>query len=269
VTAGPADPLAALAARPEVAEATGLARDEVDALLWERGLRTHGATLAAESVLRGARDSAAIDGADVRLDAIRSGAALDGSPMGAVAAAALRVTRDVPGLLPAWRRSPLQAVASLHLAAARDLSPESDLGRPRTTAAPDDPLRIGPPPPAAEIGARLDALARTLSAPTAAPAIVVAGVAHGELLALRPFAWGSGLVARATVRLVLAERGVDPDLVTVPEAGMLAQGRPSYVTALRAYASGTPDGVASWLVWNAGAVALGARQARALLADLG
>ncbi len=35
---------------------------------------------------------------------------------------------------------------------------------------------------------------------------LVAGIAHAEIAVLRPFAWGSGLIARATVRLVLAAR---------------------------------------------------------------
>jgi hypothetical protein len=76
---------------------------------------------------------------------------------------------------------------------------------------------------------------------------------------VRPFAWGSGLLARASVRLVLAGRGVDPSLFSIPEHGMLELGRPAYVAALRDYASGTPAGVTSFIVWQATAVALGAR----------
>ena len=43
--------------------------------------------------------------------------------------------------------------------------------------------------------------------------MLVAAIAHGELMTLQPFRWGSGLIARASVRLVLASRGVDPDLL--------------------------------------------------------
>ena len=64
---------------------------------------------------------------------------------------------------------------------------------------------------------------------------------------------------RASVRLVLAARGVDPSLFSIPEHGMLELGRPAYVSALKAYASGTPDGVRDFLVWHATAVALGAK----------
>ena len=123
----------------------------------------------------------------------------------------------------------------------------------------DDPLHLGPLPPAEAAAERLAALARVLTMPTEAPALVVAAIAHAEIAAVRPFAWGSGLLARASVRLVLAGRGVDPSLFSIPEHGMLELGRPAYVAALRDYASGTPAGVTSFIVWQATAVALGAR----------
>jgi hypothetical protein len=89
----------------------------------------------------------------------------------------------------------------------------------------------------------------------------MAAIVHGELLLLRPFTWGSGLVARATIRLVLAQRGVDPDLLAVPEAGLMVSGRGAYVRAVRAYATGTPQGVAEWIIWHSNAVTSGARAA--------
>jgi Fic family protein len=102
-------------------------------------------------------------------------------------------------------------------------------------------------------------LAETLTRPTQAPALVVAAVAHAELAVLRPFTWGSGLLARASTRLVLAARGVDPSLFTIPERGFLAAGRPSYVRALRGYASGTHEGVTDFIAWHADACTVGAR----------
>lgn len=69
-------------------------------------------------------------------------------------------------------------------------------------------------------------------------------------------------------RLVLASRGVDPDGLTVPEAGLWAAGRPAYAAALRAYAQGTPDGVGQWLVLHADTVRVGAAESRRILADL-
>ena len=102
-------------------------------------------------------------------------------------------------------------------------------------------------------------LAGTLTSPTEAPALVVAAIAHAEVAVVRPFAWGSGLLARATTRLVLAGRGLDPSLFSIPEHGMLELGRPAYVRALHAYATGTPAGVSAFIVWHATACALGAR----------
>ena len=87
-----------------------------------------------------------------------------------------------------------------------------------------------------------------------------AGEAHAEVAALRPFGWGSGLVARALIRLVLAQRGVDPEFLVAPEVGLRSVGRPAYVRAVRGYAEGTPEGVAAMLRLVAGAVERGARE---------
>ena len=75
---------------------------------------------------------------------------------------------------------------------------------------------------------------------------------------MRPFAWGSGLIGRALVRCVLAERGLDPSLFTIPEHGFVETGRPAYVQAIKNYGSGTPEGVAESLLWFATACAMGA-----------
>jgi hypothetical protein len=262
------DVLAPLAALAGVADAVDLARRDVDALLWERSLRTAGGALAAESVLRGARASAAIDGADVRLDALRSGAALDSSPIGQAVAASLRVSTEVPALVSTFAAAPAQALARLAALAGAGAVSDDELGRPRQDDRADDPLRLGPLLPPAEVAARLEALMGVLTADTGAPALVVAAVAHGELLALRPFGYGSGLVARAAARLVLAARGLDPHGLAMPEPGLLAVGRPAYATAARGFLTGTPLGVASFLVLQAQAVGLGARESRAALADL-
>jgi hypothetical protein len=147
-------------------------------------------------------------------------------------------------------------------------APEHEVGRPRADSEAEDPLRLGGVPLAMHASQRLSGLADVIVAPSAAPTIVAAGVVHGELAVLRPFRHASGPVARATVRLALAARGLDPDLLTVPEAGLLARGRSKYVRALREYASGSPEGLADWLTWFAGAVSAGAVQAQQLAADL-
>ena len=246
-----ADPLAALATDPEVAAALTAARGEVDALLWRRDVRAAADEVAAASVERGARDSAAIDGADL--------AATDGSPMGRVLDAALRLTTEVPGQVDVFANSPLQVLAHLNAVVANGFVPQEELGRPRRGDVADDPLHLGPLIPAAAAADRLAGLAHVLTQPTAAPALVLAAIAHAEIASVRPFSWGSGLLARATVRLVLAGRGVDPSLFSIPEHGMLELGRPAYVNALRGYSTGTSAGVSAWITWQATAVALGAR----------
>jgi hypothetical protein len=245
------DPLAVLAADETVAVAVQAAREEIDALLWRRDVRGAAAEVAAASIQRGARDSAALDGADVVLP--------DESPMGRVLEAALRLTAAVPTQADVFAGAPLQAWAHLNALTAHGFVPAEDLGRPRSADMADDPLHLGTVVPAQAAAERLAMLAQTLTSPTEAPAIVVAAVAHAELATVRPFAWGSGLLARATTRLVLASRGVDPSLFSIPERGMLEQGRPAYVRALKAYSSGTLEGVTEFIVWHAVSVAMGAK----------
>ena len=245
------DPLAVLAARPEASAAAAAALAEIDALLWRRDVRAAAAEVAAASVERGGRDSAAIDGADV--------AVVDSSPMGRVLEAALRLTAEVPGQVEVFSVAPLQALAHLHAVAAHGLVGDDELGRPRLGDLADDPLNLGGMPTARQAAARLAGLADVVTRPTQAPALVVAAIVHAEIASARPFTWGSGLLARAAVRLVLAARGVDPSLFSIPEHGVFEMGRPAYVAALRAYATGTPSGVGDFIVWHSTALAMGAK----------
>jgi hypothetical protein len=214
-------------------------------------VRAAATEVAAASIERGGRDSAAIDGADIVV--------VDSSPMGRVLDAALRLTAEVPAQVDVFSSAPLQALAHLHGLTAYGFVGEDDLGRPRSSDHADDPLALGGLPPAEIAADRLAALADLLTTPTSAPALLMAAIAHAEMAVLRPFAWGSGLLSRAVVRLVMASRGVDPSLFSIPERGMVELGRPGYVKALRAYASGTPAGVSEFLVWHSTAIALGAR----------
>ena len=243
-----ADPLAPLLELPGVSEAVAQARVSVDALLGHRVLRRRSAEVTAESALRGARASAQLEGAGIELERLR-GQLLAGGTVephdrdrrtGAVVQAAVRLHADLGQVLDAWRRSPAQALARLHVVAAADLVDDPDrLGRPRTAAAAyEDPLGLGPAPDPLEVSARLDGLSRVLLA-TKAPAVVVAGVVHGELLALRPFGVADGLVARAAARLVLVERGLDPKAVSAPEVGHVELGH-EYEQAARGVRRGRP-----------------------------
>lgn len=262
------DVLAPLLDLPGVADAVARARANVDSVLWDRAIRNRAADVVAGSRLRGGWASAAIDGAEVRPDALVSGDALDDSPIGRVVAASLAVQGEIPHLVDLVGRAPLQALTRLHAVAGSALVDAAERGFPRRDEVADDPLRLGALPSAAQASARMTALAHVLTVPTTAPALVVAAVAHAEIAVTRPFAWGSGLVSRAMTRLVLAARGVDPDGLSVPEAGLFAAGRTAYADALRAYATGAPDGVAQWLILHADTVRVGADESRRILADL-
>jgi hypothetical protein len=235
------DPLAPLLELPGVADSVADARTAVDVLLANRALRRRSADVSAESSLRGAWASAVLSGADVALAQVRSGAAA-GDP---VVQGALRVQAALPGLCDTWTRAPRQALARLHALAAADLADPTVLGRPR-----------------AGVAERLDTLAAVLAA-TSAPAVVVAGVVHGELLSLDAFAPASGIVARAAVRLTLIERGLDPKSLVVVEAGHRDLGS-EYGVALDRYRTGTPEGIANWLRYCAAAVVGGVREATAI-----
>jgi len=265
----PDDVLAPLADLPGVREALDRARAGVDSVLWDRGVRGRAAEIVAASRLRGAWATAAIDGAEVRPDALVSGDALDGSPIGRVVAAAMALQAEVGREVSTFDHAPLQVLSRLHaVVSASFVASDDERGRLRTTDVADDPLRLGVLPTSDEAARRTTALAGLLTRPTSAPALVVAAVGHAEIAVVRPFSWGSGLVARSVTRLVLASRGVDPDGLTVPEAGLYAAGRTAYATALRAYATGSPEGVAQWLVLHADSVRVGADESRRILADL-
>ena len=286
-----ADLLARLATLPDVGSVCEAARGEVDKLLFDRVLISRGAELAGEAAFAAAQSAAVLEGAEFSYEGFRDGSALDASPMGRVADAALRVQRELPALVDVWRVSPRQALARLHAVAAVGFASTEELGRPRSSsggsdlstrpssggselptrpssgvpALPDDPLRLGAAPDAAEVASRMELLVDLITRPTEAPALVVAGVVHAELAVLRPFTWGSGLVARAAGRLTLAARILDPDFLVPVEAGIVAIGRPKYVAALRGFATGQPEGLAAWLIFHADAVAIAARQCHARL----
>ncbi|WP_248962383.1 oxidoreductase [Sphaerisporangium perillae] len=122
------DPLAVIAGLPGVPDAVQNARAAVDRLYGHRVLRRRGPEVSAESALRGARASAALEGADVTLESLRAGEAH--SP---IADGALRASSEVGRLRQTWRTAPRQVLARLHALAAAGLVPEDLLGRPRTT----------------------------------------------------------------------------------------------------------------------------------------
>ena len=261
-TVTPADPLGPLAALPAVVTAVAGVRTAVDRLLSHRVMRRRSASVTAESSLRGARASASLDGAPVELDvlreSLRSGEPLTGEHRAAIEGA-VRVQAGIGGLLDVFERAPVQALARLHVLAAKGLVDDDHLGRPREGSEAADPLRLGAAPSPDEVSHRLSQLS-TVLAVTRAPALVVAAVVHGELLVLRPFGSADGVVARAAARMVLISRGLDPKAVGAPEVGHVEL-RETYAECARGYAGGD---VVAWLTHCGQAVELGAREGTAV-----
>jgi hypothetical protein len=247
-----ADPLAPLLGLPGVAEASDRARDALGRAHRHRANLRGWPVTAAEASLRAARASSVLDGGPVRLDDLADAAGVSDPVFGG----ALRVAQELEGgegpLVGIWQRAPLQALARLHMLAAADHVEDDRLGRPRADA---------------EVGPRLELLADVVTGRTGAPAPVVAAVAHGELLTLRPFGSADGVVARAVSRLVTIASGLDPHGLGVPEVIWMRQPA-DYRAAARGFAEGTPDGVGAWLVLCCRAMQAGAQEALSIADSL-
>ena len=237
-----ADPLAPLLDLAGVADALAEATAAVAGALRHRALRRAGGTVAAEVGLRSAVASAALEGRTYDPEQVRAGLVIDPVVQGA-----LRVSAELDALAGRWLVAPRQVLARLHVLAATGVIGPAELGR---------------PVPGTDT-ARLNALAELVAGGTAVPALVRAAVVHGELLALRPFAGPSGVVARAAARLTLVATGLDPRGLLPVDAGHLARG-PEYVGAAGAFATGTPDGVRSWLRHCATATVVATGELRAI-----
>ncbi|MER7751143.1 oxidoreductase [Kitasatospora sp. NPDC097643] len=282
------DPLAPLAQLPGVPDAVAEVRKAVDRLYGHRVMRRRAAEVTSESALRGARASAALAGADWPLEEVRRRSDFSLDAEARTVGAALRIAAEAGQLLSIWRHSPLQVLARLHLLAVGDGDPAA--GRPRRAGetaeelfplelapvesvevvAVDEPLPALPPAPGAEeVAARLDQLSRLLVARAegqgvGTPALVVASVVHGELLALRPFGSYNGVIARAAQRIVMLAEGLDPKSVCPAEVGLAELGTDAYRRALAGYLAGTPEGMAAWIGHCGKALRLGVRESTAV-----
>ncbi|MFJ9441913.1 oxidoreductase [Kitasatospora sp. NPDC101235] len=282
------DPLAPLAQLPGVPDAVAEVRKAVDRLYGHRVMRRRAAEVTSESALRGARASAALAGADWPLEEVRRRSDFGADPEARTVGAALRIAAEAGQLLSIWRHSPLQVLARLHLLAVGDGDPAA--GRPRRAGEGADelfplelkpvesvevdtvggPLPVLPPAPGAEeVAARLDQLSRLLVARAegqgvGTPALVVASVVHGELLALRPFGAHNGVIARAAQRIVLIAEGLDPKSICPAEVGLAELGTAAYRRALAGYLAGTPEGMAAWIAHCGRALRLGVRESTAV-----
>ncbi|RHA37987.1 Fic family protein [Cellulomonas rhizosphaerae] len=264
------DPLAALADLPGVADSLARARTACEELRWHEAYRRRWREVRAEAGIRSARASAALDGGRVPLEAVRSLAVGSPAPAGlpfVLAGGALRASALVESLMPdlgARDTPPLppfgQLLARVHAAAASGLVADADLGRLRSSADPQDLTGLGSAPTGEELAARL-ALLGSLVEASRAPALVVAAVVHGELLTLRPFVAGNGVVARAVFRLLLTSRGLDPTGSVICSAGWAASPNP-YLGGAAGFATGDAAAVARWIVLCADGVDSGAAAAR-------
>ncbi|WP_067494629.1 oxidoreductase [Actinoplanes sp. TFC3] len=232
------DPLAPLLALTGVQAAFTEAREHVDDALRHRALRRKGGEVAAEVGLRAAVASAALEEHRYDVAEVRAGTITDPVVQGA-----LRVSEALGGLVDLWPRAPRQVLARLHMLAARGSVAPEDLGRLTTGAD------------------RIDALATLVAGNETTPPLVLAAIVHAELLTLRPFAGPAGVVARAAARLTLVSRGFDARGLVAVEEGHLAR-EPEYVGSAGAYATGTPDGMRSWLRHYAAAITVGAEEIR-------
>lgn len=254
----PNDPLAPLLRLADVAPAVDRARERVDQALRHPALRRHGGQVAAEVSLRSAVASSALEGYAHEREAVRAGTVTDPVLQGA-----LRVAGALPGLADLWPKAPRQVLAKLHTLAARGTVPAEALGRPTPELDPGVVPSSGASIALRTLSARLAGLAGLVAGGTSVSPLVLAAVVHGELLAIRPFAGPSGLVARAAARLTLLATGLDPRGLVAVDLGHLER-EPEYVGAAGAFATGTQDGVRSWLRHYTTAVELGADQLAAI-----
>lgn len=237
------DPFAVAGSLEGVPSAMAAARDGIDALLRDRGLRRSRPRATGESLLRGAVASARLEGIDATLAQARAGV---GDPL---LLACVRTATQLLGLVPTWSRAPLQALARLHAVLGAGILPADRLGRSVDPRGAD----------------RLRELAQALATPTSAPGLVVAALVHAEVATAGAFGGLDAVVARAAERVVLVATGVDPASLTVPESGH-EELTASYAAGLEAYAGGSTPGVQRWLLHAAQAYTHGARAGGDVLA---
>ena len=221
----------------------------IDELMWNRTVRRHKEFLIPYSRRISGFATAALDGAQMPSDPTMEP---EVSPMGELSDAGLLVTAEADLQTLSFKSEPMKVWARLHTFTSSDV----DRGQPRTTNEIIDPLRLGNLPPHEVLQERLSQLTEVILN-SKAPAVLVAAIAHAEIATLRPFKEGSYLVARATARLVLAARDVDPDGLVMSEYGAQLLGRPAYVKALTAYMTGTREGIAAWVEWQGQAIVRG------------
>ncbi|HLS45943.1 MAG TPA: hypothetical protein VK045_10955 [Ornithinicoccus sp.] len=268
---GLADQVRSLVELPGVADAVEEAREACTQLRWHQSLRRRIPEAAAESRVRGATATALLEGSepagsqgtvDLVRDLVRGAAAwpAEADPVERVLKAAVQVTAATESMGSTVLATPAQLLARLHVAAAADLLPADQVGRPRGPGEECTEFGdLGPAPAAEELPDRLALIYELLGLiRTGTGALPVAALVHAELVTVRPFVTGNGLVARAVERVVHRVGGLDPTGVAVPELGHSQKVGADYRGALAAYGQGGVQGVRLWLLHCAEAAVTGA-----------
>ena len=276
---GLADQVQSLVELPGVADAVEEAREACTQLRWHQSLRRRIPEAAAESRVRGATATALLEGSepagsqgtvDLVRDLVRGAAAwpAEADPVERVLKAAVQVTAATESMGSTVLATPAQLLARLHVAAAADLLPADQVGRPRGPGEECTEFGdLGPAPAAEELPDRLASIYDLLGViRTGTSALPVAALVHAELVTVRPFVTGNGLVARAVERVVHRVGGLDPTGVAVPELGHSQKAGADYRGALAAYGQGGVQGVRLWLLHCAEAAVTGAA-AGTMIAD--
>lgn len=139
--------------------------------------------------------------------------------------------------------------------------PVEEVARPRAGAVPREG-GPGQPPSGDELVQRTSQLMALIDAP-GLPALVRLALVHAEMACVRPFTAGNAAVGRLLVRYLAARDGLEPTAVSVPSR-YPAQAPGVYAQALAGYASGTLEGVAGWVVWQAEALVYGVQEGQRL-----
>lgn len=273
--------LRALAADQQVVGAEQALREASAELRWNEALRRRWREARAEAAVRCAVASAAAEGAVVPAGALREavagrglGRAVTGDPALDAAAglwrAGVRLTTWMPELRGTGRPTPPGAralLASLHRDVVGPLAAAGRIGWgevavPREPGADPREAGPGPAPDGAGLRARLTGLLRLVEVEEA-PALVRAAVVHGEMIAARPFTAGNAAVGRLLLRHLVTRDGLEPTGTAVPDL-YVVRAPGAYAEAAAAYASGEPQGVTAWVLWQAEALLMGIEEARSV-----
>ena len=201
--------LRALAGLPGVPEAIAAAREACERLRWHEALRRRIPEAAAESRVRGAQASAALEGRTVPLDLVRDvmrGAAawpLEPDPVERVARGVVQATAESEHVRGAGGDSARAGPGAAARGRRGRAGPAGQLGRPARAGETRPGARRPRPGPGRRGGARhgsAGSCGSVLRPRRQCPALVVAAVVHAEIATARPFVRGNGVVARAMER---------------------------------------------------------------------